>query len=219
MICKIAISEDHVMVRQGLKSLLNDTKKYNVTIEASNGIELLEALKNASELPRLCIVDIFMPLMNGIDVMNEISKNYPGIDCIAISMDNSSETLTKAKEAGAKAFVLKENAIEELVVALDRVIKSDLYYHNSLLSYEYPINNISTPEQSNKGSETLLTRREIEFLMHYSTGLRYKDIAEIMNVSIKTLNTYRDHICDKLDIHGRSNLIVYARKLGLLNKQ
>ena len=208
----IVLVDDHIMLRNGLAELL-ERKGFNILFEASNGKEFIEKL-NKKQLPNVVLMDINMPLMNGFETTTWIAKNFPIINVLALSMYDTEINIIRMLRCGAKGYLLKDGNPTELVNAINTVVEKGFY--TSDLVNSKMIKSISGSNILNVSKSLNLTEREIVFLKHCCTELSYKEIASEMCISQRTVDGYREELFEKLDIHTRIGLILYAVKVGLI---
>lgn len=206
----IALVDDHVLLRNGLASLLQGCG-YKV-MEADNGKHFIETLKE-NALPQLVLMDINMPLMDGYKTTAWLKNNHPSVKVLALSMFDNEEAIIKMIRSGAKGYLLKDTHPEELEKAIDTVLKKG-FYHSELISGKL-IQAIShSNESSDKNDRIQLNEKEIEFLKWVCTDYSYKEIAEKMKVSPRTIDDYRDNLQEKLECKGRIGIVLWAIKNG-----
>ncbi|QLE02984.1 response regulator transcription factor [Galbibacter sp. BG1] len=203
----IAIVDDHSLFAKSLISLVDSFDNYKVTFNASNGKNFIEELeKNA--LPDIVLMDINMPQMNGIETMEWLKENHPEQKVIALSMDDSEETIIKMLRLGAKGYLLKDIHPEIFQNALDDVIEKGFYYSDRITNKLLD----TIDKKDNDPHEIKLKDREIEFLKLACTEMTYKEIAAEMFLSPKTIDGYRESLFDKLDVRSRIGLVLYGIK-------
>jgi DNA-binding NarL/FixJ family response regulator len=209
---KIAVVDDHQLFRRGLISLVKSLdENINVIFEAENGQDLIQKLKTEPE-PDLILLDISMPVMNGFETAQYLQKNHPNIKILVLSMNEDEVSLVKMLNYGVKGFVGKDIEPEELLLAISKILHGGYYYSDHLT--EHLINSLQ-PHQKNKIVETL-TERELEFLKLACSEKTYKEIAEEMYVSPKTVEGYRDSIYSKLNLKSRVGMCLFAIKTGIV---
>jgi DNA-binding NarL/FixJ family response regulator len=212
MIARILIVDDHKIVLDGLRSLLEKNAAVKVVGQASDG---LSAVRLAADLaPDLVIMDISLPGLNGIDAARRILEANPRVKVIALSMHKDGRYVAEALKGGAMGYLLKESAFDELAAAIRAVMEGQCYLSASitdLVIKDY----IRHLEESGSGIFTVLTARERQVLQSLSEGLSTKGIAARLGVSVKTVETYRAQIMEKLDIHSVAELTKYAIREGL----
>ena len=203
----IVIVEDHMLLSQAISSLVNSFDNFNVLYLCKNGKELVTKLKTPKNIPEVVLMDVNMPIMNGIETTEYLKKNYPDIKVIALSVEEEEDTIIKMLKAGAKGYLLKDVEKSILEEALNEVINNG-YYHTKDISNLL----ISTLNEDYKDSKIQLKDREIEFIKHVCTELTYKEIADKMFLSPKTIDGYRDALFFKLQVKNRIGLVIYAIK-------
>ena len=212
---KIAIVDDHTMFRKGLISLINLFPNHEVILDASGGNDFIKQL-NPKHLPHIVLMDIAMPEMNGYETAQWLHSNYPDIKILALSTMDSETAIIKMIKSGAKGYVLKDADPAELKLAFDEVMSRG-YFYNELITRKV-INSINmlTDDKNTTATFAKLTTREIEFLKYACTELTYKEIGDKMFVSARTIEGYRDALCEKLDLKTRVGLALYAIKNKLV---
>ena len=203
----IVIVEDHMLLSQAISSLVNSFDNFNVLYLCKNGKELVTKLKTPKNIPSVVLMDVNMPIMNGIETTEYLKKNYPDIKVIALSVEEEEDTIIKMLKAGAKGYLLKDVEKSILEEALNEVINNG-YYHTKDISNLL----INTLNEDYKDSKIQLKDREIEFIKHVCTELTYKEIADKMFLSPKTIDGYRDALFFKLQVKNRIGLVIYAIK-------
>lgn len=215
---KVVLADDHVLVRDGIKALLEDEQDIEVLDEASNGKEALEIIKERQ--PDLLIVDIRMPEMNGIEVVQAIKKEALKTKTLVLSMHDSEEYVLQSIQAGADGYLLKGSSKEEFVKALHTLQAGDKYFAGELSSII--INNFvngktAVPVKDAKASivqEFSLTKRERQILGLVLEGKSNKEIGEELNISKRTSEVHRFNLMKKLDV---KNLMELANKAAQYN--
>jgi len=207
----IAIVDDHAMFRKGLMILINLFPNYSVLFDASNGKDFIAQL-NPKHLPDIVLMDITMPEMDGYATAEWLHNNYPDIKILALSTMDSEAAIIKMIKSGAKGYVLKDAEPDELKLAFDEVM-SQGYFYNELITRKVLKGVGKLVDGKNPMSVFVkLTDREIEFLKYACTEMAYKEIADKMFVSVRTVEGYRDALCEKLDLKSRVGLAMYAIK-------
>jgi DNA-binding NarL/FixJ family response regulator len=184
----------------------------SVVAEAGNGRELIHKIQSAKVLPDVCIVDINMPEMNGYETAAEIKKLWPDIKILALSMYDTELNVIKMLRNGANGYVLKDSDPEDLKVAIQKVHR-DGFYHSELVTGRM-LNILHDPDGK---LNVELNDREIKFLQLACTEMTYKEIAEQMYLSPRTIDGYREDLFKKLSVTSRTGLAIYAIKAGLVN--
>ena len=204
----IIIVDDHLIFRQGLKSIISIENIANVIGEASNGLELLKLL---SELkPDLVLMDIDMPHMNGLDATEKALELMPELKIIAFSMFSDEEYYYKMIDRGVKGFILKTSGIKELENAIQNVMSGDSYFSNELL--RKIINNFGHSTNNKPVLQDNLTEREIEILQQICLGLSTDEIAEKLFISPKTVKSHKSNLLEKTVCKNTPALILFAIK-------
>jgi DNA-binding NarL/FixJ family response regulator len=208
----VAIVDDHVLFAQSLKSLINTFEGFEVTIQASHGKNLINELKNSNSVPEIVLMDVNMPIMDGAETTSFLSKNYPDIKILALSMDDDENSILKMIRNGARGYLLKDIHPDILLEALEGVLKGG-FYHTKKVS-DTLVNSLHTDPNSKRKDHIELAEREIEFLKLVCTEMTYKEIADRMNLSPKTIDGYREQLFKKLDVKNRIGLVIFAFKNG-----
>ena len=212
----ITIVDDHTMFRKGLITLINLFPGYTVLSDAANGKDFIAQL-NTKKLPDIVLMDITMPEMDGYATTEWLHKNYPDIKVLALSTMDSEAAIIKMIKSGAKGYVLKDAEPAELKFAFDEVI-SQGYFYNELITRKVmnAISGLVDPDNA-VSVFAKLNDREIEFLKYACTELTYKEIADKMCLSPRTIDGYRDGLFEKLNIKTRVGLVMYAIKNGIVS--
>ncbi len=213
---KIIIADDHKLFRDGIKSLLTSEKDFQVIADVSNGEELLQVLKALS--PDIIITDISMPLLSGIEATRFIAENYPDIPVLILSMYNSDDFIMDAIRSGAKGYLPKDVSPTELVEAI-RAISGGVEFFSSTISQKafrmfLTQNRVKSGLSSNK--LPVLTDREIEIVKLVAEGFLNKEVAEKLNISIRTVDTHKTHIMQKLKLKSTIDMVKYAIRHDLI---
>ncbi|MBL0356518.1 MAG: response regulator transcription factor [Chitinophagaceae bacterium] len=210
----IAIADDHAMFRKGLTVLINLFPGYEVLFGATNGRDFIDQL-NADQLPDIVLMDINMPEMDGYSTTEWLRTNYPEIKVLALSTMDAETAIIKMVKSGAKGYVLKDADTEELKLAFDEVLHRGYFYNETITRKVMQAVGQLTDSKNKTGTFINLSDREIEFLKLTCTELTYKEIADKLFVSVRTVEGYRDTLCEKLDLKTRVGLAMYAVKNGL----
>lgn len=210
---RVLLADDHRVLRDGLKSLLAEEPEMEVVGEASNGIEAIE--KTGEVGPDVVILDIGMPLMNGIQAAKKLNQLYPGVRILILTQYDSEEYLVAVLDAGALGYVLKDTAGSELIEAI-RTVHQGLPYLSPamtrLLIQDHIKRKDLVPNPVN-----MLTPREYEIFHLLAEGYSNHEIAEKLYISIKTVQTHRTHIMEKLSLNNRTDLVKYAIRRGIIS--
>lgn len=210
---KIALADDHALMRNGLASLINSFDDYQVILQSDNGQQLIDNIR-PDLLPDIVLLDINMPKKNGYDTAQWLKIHFPEIKILALSMYDNETAIIRMLKNGAKGYILKDAEPAELRSALDALIHKG-YYHSDLVT-GHLINTINHLDES-KTHTSLLNEREIEFLKYCCTEMGYKEIADKMFVSPRTVDGYRDGLFMKLNVKSRVGLAMFAIKSGIVN--
>ena len=211
---KIAIIDDHVLFRKGLMALINMFPGHTVIMDSSNGKEFTERIRE-EDLPDIILMDINMPEMDGYATTEWLKEKYPQIKVLALSTMEAETAIIKMIKSGAKGYVLKDADPEELKLAFDEVLSRG-YFYNDIVSRKIlnAVTQLIDPGNTT-GTFVKLTDREITFLKFCCSELTYKEIADKMILSVRTIEGYRDSLCEKLDVKTRVGLAMYAVKNGI----
>ena len=206
----IVLVDDHVLLRNGLAGMLKESG-YKVLFEADNGKEFTEKIKKETE-PGIVLMDINMPVMDGYATAAWIKTNYPDIKVLALSMYDDEEAIIKMLKNGARGYILKDSHPSELKAAIESLASKGFYYSEMVTGRLMR----SIMDDDGKALEDSLSEREIEFLKLAATEMTYKEIAEQMHISPRTIDGYRDTLFEKLSIKSRVGLVLYAIKNGIV---
>ena len=211
----IVLVDDHSLLRNGLAELVK-SQGHIVLFEADNGKNFLEKLDKKS-LPDIVLMDINMPEMDGFETAQWIKANHPEIKILALSMYDNETSIIRMLKCGAKGYILKDSEPAELKAAIHALMDKGFYY-SDLVSGKlmHAINNLDDDSDGLK-SLVPLNDRETEFLKLACSELTYKEIADKMFVSPRTIDGYRDALFEKLNIKTRVGLVMYAIKNGIVN--
>jgi two-component system response regulator NreC len=211
MSIRIILADDHKIIRDGLRTLLETEADMEVVAEADNG---RKAITRAGELmPDVVIMDITMPDMNGIDATRDIIREVPGVKVIALSMHSDRRFVTGMLEAGAKGYLLKDCAFDELARAIRTVVSNHTYLSPRITNIV--IDSFVRKSDTTDAAFSILTWREREVLQLLADGKTTKETAFHLNVSLKTVESHRRNIMDKLNINTKTDLVRYAIREGL----
>jgi DNA-binding NarL/FixJ family response regulator len=213
MDAKIVLVDDHILLRKGLADLVKSLG-YEILFEADNGKIFSEQLDPAN-LPDLVLLDINMPKMDGYETALWLKKNYPQIKVLTLSMYDDENAVIRMLKNGARGYILKDSEPEELKAAIEAILNKGFYYSEMVTGRL--MHTISNFDEENTSARQLLhlSEREIEFLKLACTELTYKEIAEHMFLSPRTVDGYRDTLFQKLGVKTRTGLVIYAIKNGI----
>lgn len=209
---RVLLVDDHVLVRAGIRMLLESLEGVSVVAEADDGEEALHLVRLHD--PDLVVMDIAMPRSNGLEITAQIKSEFPAIPVMLLSMYVSEEHVLQAMRVGASAYLLKDSAPAELELALLAVMRGDNY-----LSPPVSKQVVESYRQRTQGSSRpvdLLTPRQREILLMTAKGHATREIAEILKLSVKTVETHRAQLMARLDIHDVPGLVRYAIRMGLV---
>jgi len=212
MVTSILVADDHDIIRAGIKSILQNEPDYEVIGEATDGEEVLQ---RAEELkPEIILLDITMPKKSGLDVIQQLQCMLPEVKVIIISMHRSNIYMDKAFKMGAKGYLNKENVAEELMPAL-RCVKKGESYLSAKMSQNL-IERVSQQDSEKQIEKLTLTGREKDILRLVVEGKTAKEIAEVLFISHRTVENYKNTLLKKLDLSRTSDLIKYAIKHNIV---
>ena len=200
--CKIVVADDHVLIRQGLKKLIEENKALEVVGEAGDGLQLLDVLEHI--VPDLIILDISMPQLRGIEVIHEAKRICPEVKILMITMHKNEQYFLCAMSAGADGYLLKEDSDSELLSAIDVVMHGDMYI-SPHLAEEFSDDVIRSYREKGVFPCETLTNRES------------KEIAEILAISIRTVEHHRANLLKKLNLKNTADLIKHAIQNGFIH--
>ena len=204
----IAIVDDHTLFRSGLASLLDEFDEIKIIFESTNGQDLQNKIKHHPEVD-LILMDINMPIMDGFAATKWIKEHYPNVNVLALSMLEDEKAIIGMLRAGAGGYMLKESTPNELLTAV-KVIMEKGFFVNDLVSGRLLV------ALKDGDSRPIFSVRELAFLQHCSTEFTYREIADLMNVSPRTVDNYRESLFAKLNIKSRTGLVVYGIKNNLI---
>ena len=210
---RVLIADDHNLMRDGVKALLEKTPELEIIAEASDGLEAIRCI--GTHRPNIVLMDIGMTPLNGLDATSRITREYPDVRVIILSMHANEEYVLQALRAGAAGYLLKDCKKQELINAILSIASGKTY-----LSSQVSRHVIDTYVQS-VGAETSpleqLTPRQRQILRLVAEGRTNKEMAQLLNVSIKTVDTHRTLLMQRLDIHDVAGLVRFAIKVGLIS--
>ena len=207
------IADDHRIMREGLRSLLERSGNFECIAEADDGYQ---AVKLAVELhPDIVIMDIAMPNLNGIEATRQIKSELPEVEVVVLSMHATRNYVLQVLQAGASAYLLKDSAYEELSTALLAISRGGMYLSPAIAKTAALANLKAGPSGAVTGQVEHLTKRELQVLQLIAEGKSTKDIAARLELSVKTVETHRKQIMDKLEIRSIAGLTKYCIREGL----
>jgi DNA-binding NarL/FixJ family response regulator len=211
----IVLTDDHTLLRNGLAALVTSLG-HTVLFEADNGKDFTAKL-NAKSLPDIVLLDINMPEMDGYETAQWIKSNHPDIKVLALSMYDNETSIIRMLKCGAKGYILKDSEPAELKAAIDAIMNKGFYYSDLVSGKLIHAINKMDDESGDLKSLVPLNDRETDFLKYTCTELTYKEIADKMFVSPRTIDGYRDALFEKLHVKTRVGLVMYAIKHGIVN--
>jgi DNA-binding NarL/FixJ family response regulator len=215
MPAKIVLVDDHVLLRKGLADLVRN-QGYIVLFEAGNGKEFCENLQKEN-LPDLVLLDLNMPVMDGYETALWIKRNHPDIKVLALSMYDDENAVIRMLKNGARGYILKDTEPAELRSAIEAILSKGFYYSEMVTGrLIHSISGMDDERQSTQQQLLNLTEREIEFLKLACSEMTYKEIADKMHLSPRTVDGYRDTLFQKLELKTRTGLVIYAIKNGIV---
>lgn len=206
---RVLIVDDHAIVRQGLRRILDEAKGIEVGAEAANGIEALKELQ-AGKLD-VVLLDISMPEKNGIDTLKQIMDGNSGAKVLILSMYPEDQHAVRLMKAGASGYLTKDTAPEQLVEAIHKVVAGKKHISPNLAELLL----IDCGTDSGKPVHELLSNREYQVLRLLGSGKKVSEIAEVLSLSTKTVSTYRAHLLEKMNLKNNAELIFYVMENGL----
>jgi DNA-binding NarL/FixJ family response regulator len=225
---KVLLADDHRIVREGLKSLLQSQPDLEVVAEAADGRQAVEMARNLS--PDVVVMDVAMPQLNGIEATRQLACQDPAMKIVALSMHSDRRFVSEALKAGASGYVLKDGAFDELISAIRSVVADRVYLSPRVAGAvvdDYvrrlpdgrrdgaPHPGTDDPHDARRSAFDALTPREREVLQLMAEGYATKEVAHRLHVSVKTVETHRRQIMEKLDLHSVAELTKYAIREGL----
>jgi len=202
---RLVIADDHTIVREGIRSLLEAREDFIVLGEASTG---REAIRKVEELqPDIVIMDVSMPDLNGLEATRQIKKRFPDCKILVLTMYEDKESIRRMLQCGASGYVVKKSAVSQLFDAIEAVVKGDAFFSPSIsriVLEDY----IKEPDASDR----ILSSREIEVLQLVAEGRTNKEVADLLHLSVKTVEGHKDNIKKKLNIRDTAGIVKYAIK-------
>lgn len=208
----VLIADDHKIFRDGIKALLEKEKDIEVLAEAENGNEVMEKLD--VQQVNVILMDIDMAETNGIETTKKIKEKYPGVNILVLSMHGEQNYIVKMLEAGAIGYILKNTGKDEMLTAIKSVSQGDSYFSKEVSARL--IEHLNRPVQSVRTDDIPLTTREVEVLKLIAQEYSNPEIAEKLFISIRTVDTHRRNLLDKLGVKNTAGLVKYALKTGLI---
>jgi DNA-binding NarL/FixJ family response regulator len=208
----VLLVEDHTLVRAGIRELLRNLAGIVVVAEASNGREALELIEK--HMPNVVLMDIAMRGMNGLEVAERVIKQYPRVHVVMLSQYTDEEYVRQSLNVGANGYIPKDAATSELEIAIRAAAQGETYLNPSIS--KHLIENYLRRPESTTGQLKQLTPRQREVLQLIAEGNTMNRIAKVLNISVKTVETHRAQLMERLDIHDVAGLVRYAVRIGLV---
>jgi two-component system, NarL family, invasion response regulator UvrY len=207
----VALVDDHVMLRKGLANLIAEMASYQIILQADNGKDFVKAIETSQLSPDIVLLDVSMPFMDGFETAKWITTHLPLAKILVLSMFDDEKSIIKMIRNGAKGYILKDSEPHELATALQNIVQKG-YHYSDLVNGRliYAIHKQS--EKETNGELEKLTERETEFLKLSCSEMTYKEIANIMYLSVRTVEGYRDSLFSKLNLKTRVGLVLFAIK-------
>ena len=212
---RILLADDHTLMRQGLRHILENTADFDIVAEASSGIEAVEAARQHK--PDVAIVDVAMKEMNGIEATAQILKHSPATAVLILSMYSDERYVLRAVKAGARGYLLKNSAGEELIQAIHSVQRGQAFFSPAVAEiFHDGLARLKDLREANDRFD-LLTDRERQIYQLLAEGNSNKEIASHLNLSLHTVETHRWRIMEKLDLHSTAELVLSAVRRGVVS--
>ena len=210
---KVLLVDDHTILREGLKMVLDSQPQITVVGEADNGRQAVELAEKL--MPDVIVMDIAMPNLNGLEATRQIKKRWPQIKVVILTMHENQQYLMQIVKSGATGAVLKRSAGTELLTAIRAAATGQSYFSPTIASMMLEDYRVRLSDDGVEDPE-ILTEREREVLQLVAEGKTNQEIADSLFVSIKTVQTHRGHIMEKLGVHDRTDLVKYAIRTGMV---
>jgi two-component system, NarL family, response regulator NreC len=211
---RILLADDHTVVRKGLRLLLDSQPEFEVVAEAANG---REAVALAEEhRPDVAVMDMAMPLLNGSEAARQITGKLPDTAVVVLSMHSDEAYVLKALKAGARGYLLKDSADHDLIQAVKAVSEGKSYFSAAISDMLVEDYVREMQERKLEDSYDLLTTREREVLQLFAEGKNNKEVANLLHLSLYTVETHRANIFQKLNLHSSAELVLYAIRKGVI---
>jgi DNA-binding NarL/FixJ family response regulator len=211
---RILLADDHSIVRKGLRSILEEDSSLEVVGEASNGREAVELCQTLQ--PHIAVMDVSMPQLNGLEAASQVQRVAAGTKVIMLSMYRDETYLLRALTAGARGYLLKDAAEDEILPAVLAVIGGNTYFSSSISETLLDEHIRYLQKRGLQDSYDLLTEREKEVLQLLAEGRSNKEVAGVLNVSLSTVETHRTNMMQKLNLHSAAEIVLYAVRKKLI---
>ncbi len=214
---RVLLTDDHAVLRAGLRVLLNNEADITVVGEAGDGQEALDAI--ASLQPDVAVLDLMMPNVKGLDIIEKIVRDYPQTRILVLTMHTDTQYIRHVMKAGGSGYVLKSSADTELIEAIREIAAGNSYLTpeaTEILVRDYREQDEGSDKTQSESGLNLLSEREREVLVMTALGYSSREIGELLFISPKSVDTYRQRLMEKLNLQSRAELVQYALKNGLL---
>lgn len=209
---KIIIADDHILIREGIKQLLEFDGSIKIIAQAGNGIECIEMVKKFK--PDVLLLDINMPIKNGIEVLQQLREDKAEVKVLMLTVHNEVDYLIKAVDVGADGYILKESESSELKKAINMIVSGKNYIQPSLIP---ALNSRLANRDVEKDKINYLTKRELEVLIQVANGMSNKEIAINLDISERTVKNHISNIFKKIDVSDRTQAAVFAIRNNIIN--
>lgn len=210
---RVLLADDHSLMRDGIAALLNGVPGFEIVGEARDGLEAIHMI--STHRPNMILMDIGMTPMNGLDATARISKEYPDVRVVILSMHSNEEYVLKALRAGAAGYLLKDTKKQELIDALNAIAEGKTFLSKQVS--RHVIDDYVRSVESERTPLDQLTPRQRQILRLIAEGKTNKEIAQVLNVSIKTVDTHRTLMMQRLNIHDIAGLVRFAIRMGIVS--
>lgn len=211
---RIVLADDHTIVRQGLRKVLEERADWEVVAEAGDGREAVQLCEQ--HRPDVVILDVAMPLLNGIEATRQITKRVPNTRVLVLSMHADEAYVTQILRAGATGYLLKDSADVDLFKAVEEAAKGRSFFSPAIARLMLDDYRRQVTDKGVSDRYEMLSDREREILQLVAEAKANKEIAALLNVSTSTVETHRAHIMEKLDLHSAAEIVLYAVRRGVI---
>jgi DNA-binding NarL/FixJ family response regulator len=212
MSVRILIADDHGIVRKGLRALLQSKRGWEICAEVSNGRQAVERARALK--PDIAILDISMPQLNGVEALRQIRKVSPHTETLILSMHRSEKLVREAIDAGARGYLAKDDADDNLIAAVEALRHHQPYFNSKIVMAAASANAV----EDSKSLRSTLTPRQREIIQLLAEGKSNKEVATILKISVKTAETHRANIMMRLDLHSFADLMHYAIRNDIIQR-
>ncbi len=211
---RILLADDHSIVRKGLRSILEEDAALEIVAEAANGREAVDLSQSLQ--PSIAVLDVSMPLLNGLEAASQIQRVAGSTKVIMLSMYPDETYILRALTAGARGYLLKDSAEEEILPAVRTVIRGNTYFSRAISETLLADHIRYLQKRGLQDSYDLLTEREKEVLQLLAEGRTNKEVVQVLNVSLSTVETHRNNMMQKLNLHSSAEIVLYAVRKKLI---